>query len=88
VSQSRPWQFTRAMERLAGILPPATPVVIGRAVGRADEKVTVTTLDRAGAAEADMATLVIVGSRETRLVQRAGLAPLVYTPRSTAVVNA
>jgi precorrin-3B C17-methyltransferase len=48
----------------------------------------VTTLDRAGAAEADMATLVIVGSRETRLVQRAGLAPLVYTPRSTAVVNA
>jgi precorrin-3B C17-methyltransferase len=88
VSQSRPWQFTRAMERLAGILPPATPVVIGRAVGRADEKVTVTTLDRAGAAEADMATLVIVGSRETRLVQRAGLAPLVYTPRSAAVVNA
>ncbi|MGA3141219.1 MAG: SAM-dependent methyltransferase [Xanthobacteraceae bacterium] len=71
VSQSRPWQFTRAMERLAGILPPATP-----------------TLDRAGAAEADMATLVIVGSRETRLVQRAGLAPLVYTPRSAAVVNA
>ena len=88
VSQSRPWQFARAIERLAGILPPATPVVIGRAVGRADEKVTVTTLDRAGAAEADMATLVIVGSRETRLVQRAGLAPLVYTPRSTAVVNA
>jgi precorrin-3B C17-methyltransferase len=88
VSQSRPWQFARAMERLAGVLPAATPVVVGRAVGRADEKVTVTTLDRAGAAAADMATLVIVGSRETRLVQRAGRAPLVYTPRSAAVVSA
>jgi precorrin-3B C17-methyltransferase len=88
VSQSRPWQFARAMERLAGVLPAATPVVVGRAVGRADENVTVTTLDRAGAAAADMATLVIVGSRETRLVQRAGRAPLVYTPRSAAVVSA
>jgi precorrin-3B C17-methyltransferase len=88
VSQSRPWQFARAMERLAKVLPPATPVVVGRAVGRADEKVTVTTLDRAGSAAADMATLVIVGSRETRLVQRAGRAPLVYTPRSAAVVSA
>jgi precorrin-3B C17-methyltransferase len=76
------------MERLAAVLPPATLVVIGRAVGRADEKVTVTTLDRAASAKADMATLVIVGSRETRLVQRAGRAPLVYTPRSAAVVNA
>ena len=88
VSQSRPWQFTRAMERLAGILPPATPVVIGRAVGRADEKVTVTTLDRAGAAEADMATLVIVGSRETRVIARRGRSPLVYTPRAAAEVSA
>jgi len=88
VSQSRPWQFARAMERLAGVLPPATPVVVGRAVGRADEQVTVTTLDRASSAAADMATLVIVGSRETRLVPRAGRTPLVYTPRSAAVVSA
>src|ERR1700691_753183 len=66
VSQSRPWQFARAMDRLAGILPSATPVGVGRAVGRTDEKMTVTTLDRAGAAAADMATLIIVGSRETR----------------------
>ena len=88
MSQSRPWQFARAMERLAGLLPSATPVVIGRSVGRADEKVAVTTLDRAGSANADMATLVIVGSPETRLVQRPGRAPLVYTPRSAAVVSA
>ena len=88
MSQSRPWQFARAMERLAGLLPSATPVVIGRAVGRANETVTVTTLDRAGSAQADMATLVIVGSRETRVVARPGRAPLVYTPRAAVEVSA
>jgi len=31
-----------------------------------------------------MATLVIVGSAETRLVSRPGQAPLVYTPRSAS----
>lgn len=88
MSKSRPWQFTRAMERLVGLLPPTTPVVIGRAVGRADETVSVTTLDRAGSIYADMATLVIVGSRETRLVQRAGRTPLVYTPRAAIEISA
>jgi precorrin-3B C17-methyltransferase / cobalt-factor III methyltransferase len=88
MSQSRPWQFARAMERLAGLLPSATPVVIGRAVGRANETVTVTALDRAGSAQADMATLVIVGSRETRVVARPGRAPLVYTPRAAVEVSA
>jgi precorrin-3B C17-methyltransferase len=76
------------MERMAAVFPPATPVVVGRAVGRPDENVTVTTLDRAASAETDMSTLVIVGSRETRLVRRIGRTPLVYTPRAAAVVSA
>jgi precorrin-3B C17-methyltransferase len=88
MSQSRPWQFSRAMERLASALPPTTPVIVGRAVGRADETVSVTTLDRAASIQVDMATLVIVGSRETRLVQRAGRTPLVYTPRAAVEVSA
>jgi precorrin-3B C17-methyltransferase len=88
MSQSRTWQFSRAMEHLAALLPSATPVVIGRAVGRGDETVTVTTLDRAASAPADMATLAIVGSRETRVVHRAGRSPLVYTPRAVAEVSA
>jgi precorrin-3B C17-methyltransferase len=29
-----------------------------------------------------MATLIIVGSRETRVIAREGRAPLVYTPRA------
>ena len=42
----------------------------------------VTTLAAADPAAADMATLVIVGSPETRAIERPGRLPLVYTPRS------
>jgi precorrin-3B C17-methyltransferase len=35
-----------------------------------------------------MATLVIVGSAETRLIAREGRAPLVYTPRAVEKVIA
>jgi precorrin-3B C17-methyltransferase / cobalt-factor III methyltransferase len=82
ISQARPWQLGAALERLRTHLPPSTPVVFGRAVGRSDERVTVTTLATADPAAADMATLVIVGSSETRVIARPGRPPLVYTPRS------
>ncbi len=82
-SHARKWQLDAALERLRRHLPPSTPTVFGRAVGRTDESITVTTLQCADAAAADMATLVIIGSAETRLVSRPGHAPLVYTPRST-----
>jgi precorrin-3B C17-methyltransferase len=82
ISQARQWQLAAAFERLRRYLPATTPVVFGRAVGRVDEAIAVTTLQSADASNADMATLVIVGSAETRLVPRPGHAPLVYTPRS------
>ena len=84
ISRARPWQLTAAFERLRRYLPATTPTVFGRAVGRADENIAVTTLQAADPAGADMATLVIVGSAETRLVPRPGHAPLVYTPRSAS----
>jgi precorrin-3B C17-methyltransferase / cobalt-factor III methyltransferase len=82
ISQARQWQLAAAFERLRRYLPATTPVVFGRAVGRVDEAIAVTTLQSADASNADMATLVIVGSADTRLVPRPGHAPLVYTPRS------
>jgi precorrin-3B C17-methyltransferase len=87
VSRARPWQFGQAIERLRRHLPPSTPVVFGRAVGRADEQINVVTLHAADTAKADMATLVIVGSRETRVIARPGRHPLVYTPRAVAEVS-
>jgi precorrin-3B C17-methyltransferase len=82
VSRARPWQLDAALERLRQILRPATPVVFGRAVTRPDEHIVITTLEAADPSIADMATLVIVGSSETRVVKRPGRPDLVYTPRS------
>jgi precorrin-3B C17-methyltransferase len=81
-SRARPWQLARALEVLRGCLPPATPVIFARAVGRADERIGVVPLAEARGDAADMATCVIVGSAETRTVPREGLPPLVYTPRA------
>lgn len=88
ISKARPWQLGQAFTRLLGHLAPETPVIFGRAVGRHDETVTVTTLGKAVEMPADMATLVIVGSPETRVIAREGKAPLVYTPREAATLGA
>jgi precorrin-3B C17-methyltransferase len=82
ISRARPWQLGKAFERLRRHLPDATPVVFGRAVGRADERVLIATLAEADAITADMATLIIVGSAATRLIARPDRPPLVYTPRT------
>ncbi len=88
VSRARPWQLGSAIERLRRHLPPSTPVIFGRAVTRPSEHIDIVTLDQADTVEADMATLVIVGTRETRVVARPGKLPLVYTPRAAAEVSA
>jgi precorrin-3B C17-methyltransferase len=82
ISRARPWQLGKAFERLRTHLPASTPLVFGHAVGRNDESVAVTTLAAADPSSANMATLIIVGSAETRVVERPGMSPLVYTPRS------
>ena len=87
-SRARGWQLGAAFECLRKVLPGQTVVVFGRAVGRPDEAVIVTTLAEADPGMADMATLVIVGSRETRVILRSGRPPLVYTPRALETVSA
>jgi precorrin-3B C17-methyltransferase len=84
VSRARPWQLGRAFDCLRRNLPGTTPVVFGRAAGRPDERIEVSPLAGADPARADMATCVIVGSPETRGIDRGGLPPLIYTPRFSA----
>lgn len=88
VSRARPWQLGAAFDRLRSHLPATTPVVFGRAVGRPDEDTIVATLAAADPSAADMATLVIVGSVETRVIARPGRPPLVYTPRAACGAGA
>ena len=81
ISKARPWQLGKAFEILRDVLPAATPVIFGRAAGRPDERIAVARLAEAEASHADMATCVIIGSAETRVIARDGKPDLVYTPR-------
>lgn len=81
ISKARPWQLGTAFEIVRAILPADTPVIFGRAAGRPDERIAVARLADAEASQADMATCVIIGSAETRVIAREGRPDLVYTPR-------
>ena len=85
ISSARPWQLGRALTLAAEILPATTPVIFARAVTRPDEALRVLTLDEARSAPADMATMVIIGAATTRLIERDGRLPFVYTPRSVTL---
>jgi precorrin-3B C17-methyltransferase len=81
ISKSRPWQLGKAFDILREVLPGTVPVIFGRAAGRPDERITVMPLAEADANVADMATCVMIGSPETRIIARPNLPDLVYTPR-------
>jgi precorrin-2 C20-methyltransferase/precorrin-3B C17-methyltransferase len=76
-SRTRRTQLVRALEVLRAQRHHDTPVVVARAVGAAEEAVTVTTLAQLDPAAVDMRTLLIVGSSTTRALPGGR----VYTPR-------
>lgn len=81
ISRARPWQLGRAFAILGAHLPAATPVAFARAIGRADEAIALFTLANAAPERADMATLVLIGARGSRLIPRPEGRPWFYTPR-------
>jgi precorrin-3B C17-methyltransferase len=83
-SAARPGRIHDAFAQLRSLKPASTPVIFARAVGRDDEHIFVDTLADVNPGRADMSTLIIVGSSETRIIPRAGGAPFVYTPRGKA----
>jgi len=81
-SKARPNLIHDAFELLRGLMPGQTIVVFARAVSRPDERIEVTTLAEADTTKVDMSTLVLIGSRETRRIERDNGACWVYSPRS------
>lgn len=81
-SRARPHQLATALEILKRLKGGETVVLFVRAAGTDDARVRITTLAEADASSADMRTLIIVGSRSTRLIRREGRSPWVYTPRA------
>ena len=80
-STARSEQIVSAFEVLRTVHPGQIPVMLARACGRPDEDITVTTLAEAHTHPIDMRTLVIIGCSTTRLIERNGGRPWVYSPR-------
>jgi precorrin-3B C17-methyltransferase len=87
LSKARPWQLGRAFELLREELPDSVPVIFASAVSDAREAIDTTTLRDAMADRADMRTLVLIGSSQTRLIARSGRPAFVYTPRSVGAAS-
>ncbi|MEV6342424.1 precorrin-2 C(20)-methyltransferase [Actinoplanes sp. NPDC051851] len=81
-SKTRREQLVRAREVLLAHRAGQTPVIVGRDVGGPQESLRVTTLAELDPATVDMRCLLIIGSSQTRAVQRADGSTFVYTPRN------
>ncbi len=81
-SRARPHQLGQALELLKAAKGADTVALLVRAAGTAEAQITAGTLATVDASAADMRTLVIVGSSQTRVIERDGQRPWVYTPRA------
>jgi len=82
LSRARPHQLGEAFDILRRNKPPSTIIVMVRAAGSGEMRRITTTLGDVDPDQADMRTLVMIGSSATRLIARDGRDdPWVYTPR-------
>ena len=79
-SKKRIHHLEKAKEILLRFRPDHTPVIIARNIGRKDEKLSFTSLSELKSDMADMLTLVLVGSSQSRRISQGGKLK-VYTPR-------
>jgi cobalt-precorrin 5A hydrolase / precorrin-3B C17-methyltransferase len=82
ISSQRTWQLTAAKEILMETRSGTTPVILARNLGRSGQQVKVITLAELTPASADMRTVILIGSSQTKLIPRADGSSWVYTPRS------
>ena len=80
-SKSRPEGFERTLEILKDACGDDRPVIFARNVSRPDETIKIVPLSQTTPDMADMRTMVLVGSSQTRIIER-DIGPIVYTPRS------
>ncbi|MDB9319825.1 precorrin-3B C(17)-methyltransferase [Nodularia spumigena] len=81
VSKERTWQLAAAKNILLQHRTPNTPVVLARNLGRPGQMVKVIKLNELTPDSADMRTVILVGSSQTRTIQRSDGSISVYTPR-------
>ncbi len=79
-SRGRPDFLAEVLAEIARHRPAETPVVLGRALGSAEQEVTIVPLHAVDPERVDMHTTVIVGNRQSRM-HMMGNQVLCYTPR-------
>jgi len=84
ISSERLWQLAEARSIVAKHRGPETPVVLARSVSRPDERLTITDLQHFDPTQADMQSIVLIGSSTTRTMAMQNGRTLIYTPRSYA----
>ncbi|MFM2303843.1 MAG: hypothetical protein RLZZ135_1253 [Cyanobacteriota bacterium] len=82
VSSQRSWQLAAAKEILLKFRSATTTVILARNLGRVGQGVQVITLGELTPEAADMRTVILIGSSQTRVIPRADGGSWVYTPRS------
>ncbi len=82
-SKARPDTLDDAFAVLRASCRDVRPVLFARAVSTPDEMLDIVPLPDAHGAMADMRTMVIVGSSQTRIIARP-VGPILYTPRSAS----
>lgn len=81
ISRARPWQLGQALDIVRRHRAPATPVTLGRDIGRPGQTLRVLTLGELTPEMVDMRTMVLIGSSTTCAFPRADGGMWVYTPR-------
>lgn len=80
-SKERRWQIARMRDIVAEYQSPTTAVIVARAVGSEQQKITVTTLADFDPTIVDMRTMVIIGASTTRVYETTRGEKRVFTSR-------
>lgn len=81
ISKERRWQLAKAKEILLQYRAPETPVILAKNCGRVGQTVKICTLQEFNPETADMRTIILIGSSQTRIMPRPHGRLSVYTPR-------
>ena len=80
-SKTRRVQLVNALEILRNLRGDKTICIVATNVGRSQEKITITNLAEVNPDIVTMQSLLLIGSSHTRLIERDGKEPIVFTPR-------
>ena len=87
VSKTRTELLNTARETLLEHRPKTTPVLIARALGRAEESLRIVNLGDLQTKDVDMMCLVLIGAKNTKALQTGDGRVRLYTPRGYAAKN-